>query len=530
MTVLIKEKIEQGKTCLGIELGSTRIKACLIDDTFKVVASGSYEWENKIENGYWTYSLEDIHNGIKGCYAGLAEDVMKKYSVSLTVIGAIGISGMMHGFMPFDKNNCLLTPFRTWRNTNTRQASSELTSLFNFNIPQRWSIAHLYQAILNGESYVSDISYITTLAGYIHFRLTGALEAGVGEASGMFPVENKEYNPKMLSKFNDILSDKGIGIDIKNILPKIRLAGENGARLTEAGAKFLDPSGNLKAGIPICPPEGDAGTGMVATNSVLPKTGNISAGTSIFSMLVLERPLENVYPEIDILTTPDASPVAMVHCNNCCSELDVWVKIFGEFAELAGTALDKAQIYEMLYRHTASSDADCACITAYNYLSGEPVTGVENGHPMYFRTPASKMNLANFMKSQLYSSVSALSIGMDLLLNKEKAEAFRFLAHGGLFKVKGVAQQILADSLNTPISVFETASEGGAWGMALLAAYMIKKQNDTLGEWLQNSVFKSMSVYTLSPEPDSVKIFSEYIKQYKAGLPAENKLEELPLC
>lgn len=527
---MIKEKIEQGKTCLGIELGSTRIKACLIDDMFNIIASGSYEWENKFENGFWTYSLEEIHNGIKNCYASLAEDVMKKHSVSLTVIGAIGISGMMHGFMPFDKNNRLLTPFRTWRNTNTTAASSELTSLFDFNVPQRWSIAHLYQAILNSENYVSDISYITTLAGYIHFKLTGVLEVGIGEASGMFPVENQRYNQKMLSKINDIISSKGLRINIESILPKIKLAGEKGAYLTEAGAEFLDPSGNLIAGIPICPPEGDAGTGMVATNSVLPKTGNISAGTSIFSMLVLEKPLKNVYPEIDILTTPDASPVAMVHCNNCCSELDAWVKIFGEFAKLAGMSLNKSKIYEMLYQHTESSDSDCACITAYNYLSGEPVTGIEHGHPMYFRTHESKMNLANFMKSQLYSSVASLSIGMDLLLNREKAGALRFLAHGGLFKVKGIAQQILADSLNTPISVFETASEGGAWGMALLASYMINKQNDTLGEWLQKNVFSTMSVYTLSPKPDSVKIFAEYIKQYKAGLTAEKKLEEIPLC
>lgn len=520
----MKNKIESGKTYLGIELGSTRIKACLIDDTYTPIASGGYEWENKLENGYWTYSLDDIHNGIKGCFADLAKNVREEYGVTLTTVSAMGISGMMHGYLPFDAEDKLLAPFRTWRNTTTEKAATALTEMFSFSIPQRWSISHLYQAMLNNEEHVKDIAHITTLAGYIHYLLTGRRELGIGEASGMFPINGADYDKDMLAKFDSVSSE--YNWSIYDILPEVKNAGDKGAVLTEEGAKFLDPTGNLKAGIPICPPEGDAGTGMVATNAVLPKTGNVSAGTSIFAMLVLEKPLCSLYPEIDIVTTPDGSPVAMVHCNNCCSEIDAWVKLFGEFAQLAGINMDKSALYETLYKHALSADPDCGGITAYNYLSGEHVTGIESGKPMYFRSPKSNMNLANFMQTQLYSTMSALKMGMDILFEKENVNADKIQAHGGLFKVKGVAQQILANALNTSVSVMETAGEGGAWGMALLAAFMTKDEV-SLGKWLEKEVFAEMNTTTLTPVQSGVDGFAEYIKRYAAGLCAEKKLEDV---
>ncbi len=397
----IQEKIEQGKTFLGIELGSTRIKATLTDDTFTPAASGSYEWENRLENGFWTYSLDDIHSGIRGCYADLKKDVSEKYGVTLQTIGAAGVSAMMHGYMAFGADGRLLVPFRTWRNTTTETAAAELTELFGFNIPQRWSVAHLYQAILNKEPHIGDIVHITTLAGYIHSLLTGRRVLGIGDASGMFPISGGNYNSEMIAKFNEAAAAHGFGKDIGAILPEVLKAGENAGSLTEDGAKFLDPAGDLKAGIPVCPPEGDAGTGMAATNAVLPRTGNISAGTSIFSMLVLEKDLAGVYPEIDIVTTPDGAPVAMVHCNNCCSELDAWVKLFAQFAKLAGSDITKPAIYDLLYNNSLNGDKDCGGVIAYNYLSGEPVTGVASGRPMYFREPDGNMDLANFFRAQI---------------------------------------------------------------------------------------------------------------------------------
>lgn len=521
------ENITHGKTCLGIELGSTRIKATLIDDTFAPIASGAHEWENRYENGYWTYSLEDIHNGVRSCYAALKKDVSEKYGITLQSVGAVGISAMMHGYMAFDKEDRLLVPFRTWRNTTTEQAAAELTKLLCFNIPQRWSIAHLYQAILNKEPHVPEIAYITTLAGYISYILTGKMAVGIGEASGMFPVSGSGFDEIMLDKFNSAASARGFKKDIRNILPYVMTAGKMVGCITEKGAKFLDPAGDLKAGAPVCPPEGDAGTGMTATNAVLPKTGNVSAGTSIFSMLVLERPLEGVYPEIDIVTTPDGAPVAMVHCNNCCSELDAWVNMFGEFSALTGHPLDKSRLYEILYKNALNGSADCGGVVAYNYLSGEPVTGVESGRPMYFRTPDSKMDLANFFRAELYSSLSALRYGMDILFEKERVSAEQFTGHGGLFKVEGVAQQFLADALDTPVSVMETAGEGGSWGMALLAAYMLDGNGLSLPRWLFEKVFASMEKKTVRPDEKGVQSFGEYMKRYKAGLPAEKKLGDV---
>ena len=517
----VQEKIKQGKTYLGIEFGSTRIKAVLTDDTFVPIAAGSHEWENRYENGVWTYSLEDITGGLQNCYAGLAENIKEQYGVVPETYGAMGISGMMHGYMAFDKEDKLLVPFRTWRNTITEQAAAELSEAFRFNIPQRWSIAHLYQAVLNGEEHVPQIAHINTLAGYIHFLLTGERSVGVGEASGIFPIENGSYNEKYLEKLSELLKEKNFRGDIKEILPKVLSAGEGNAVLTESGAKLLDPAGTLKAGVKLCPPEGDAGTGMAATNSVLPKTGNVSAGTSIFAMLVLEKPLTGYYPEIDVVTTPDGSPVAMVHCNNCCSELDAWVNVFGEFAALSGSPMDKSDLYETLYKNALNVDPDCGGTVAYNFLSGEPVACAENGRPMYFRTPGGRFGLANFFRAQLYSSMAALKLGMDILFENEKVSVQKITGHGGLFKVQGVAQQFLADGLNSAVSVMKTAGEGGAWGMALLAAYSAVGSGKTLPEFLETEVFSSMESVTVQPDEKGAPGFTAFIENYKKGLAAE---------
>lgn len=517
---MIAKKIADGKTYLGIELGSTRIKACLIDDTYMPIATGDYEWSNKLENGYWTYDLEDIHKGIKACYSSLCRNVFSKYGVRLTKFASIGISGMMHGYFALDKDDRLLTPFRTWRNTSTEQSAKKLTELFSFNIPQRWSIAHLYQAILNEEPHVNQIAHITTLSGYIHYRLTGKWEIGACDASGMFPISDCDYDKSMLEKFDTLVGENHFNWSIRDILPQIKPCGELGTTLTKAGVEFLDEAGLLSDGIPVCPPEGDAGTGMVATNSVKPKTGNVSAGTSVFSMLVLEKTLAGVYEAIDIAATPDAHPVAMVHSNNGCSELDLWVEMFGDFAKTIGVDMDKSELYRTLYQKALSGDGDCGEVVAYNFLANEPVAGVKNGKPTYFRTVNGKLNLANFFKSQLYSTMAVLKIGMDILTENEAVSADNFNAHGGLFKVKGVAQQFLADVLQTNVSVSETAGEGGAWGMALLTAYMVNKGDCSLGEWLESSVFGNMEKQTVAPQKDSVCDFNKYFSLYKSGLSA----------
>lgn len=517
----VQEKIKQGKTYLGIEFGSTRIKAVLIDDTFAPIASGSHEWENRYENGVWTYSLDDIIGGLQSCYSSLVENVKERYGAVPETYGAMGISGMMHGYMAFDREDKLLVPFRTWRNTITEQAAAELSEAFKFNIPQRWSIAHLYQAILNGEEHVPQIAHINTLAGHIHYLLTGESSVGVGEASGIFPIENGTYNETYIENLSELLKEKNFRGDIREVLPKVLSAGEGNAALTESGARLLDPTGTLKAGVKLCPPEGDAGTGMAATNAVLPKTGNVSAGTSIFAMLVLEKPLAGYYPEIDVVTTPDGSPVAMVHCNNCCSELDAWVNAFGEFAALSGTPMDKSALYETLYKNALNGDPDCGGTVAYNFLSGEPVAGAENGRPMYFRTPAGKFSLANFFRAQLYSSMAALKLGMDILFENEKVSAEQFTGHGGLFKVQGVAQQFLADGLGSAVSVMKTAGEGGAWGMSLLAAYSAVGNGKTLPEFLETEVFSSMESLTVQPDEKGAAGFAAFIENYKKGLAAE---------
>ncbi|MBQ9162219.1 MAG: ATPase [Clostridia bacterium] len=520
----MKEKILAGKTYLGIELGSTRIKACLVDDSFTPIAVGGYEWENKLENGYWTYDISLVHSGLRAAFADLRRNVKEQYGAELTTLGAIGISGMMHGYLAFDKDDNLLTPFRTWRNTTTGKAADVLTELFGFNIPQRWSIAHLYQAILNGEEHLPRIAHITTLAGYVHYLLTGRWELGVGDASGMFPTIGADYNGEMLDKFDNLISDKGYPWKIRDILPKAQLCGDHGARLTDAGARFLDESGKLTARICVCPPEGDGDTGMTATGSVRRRTGNVSAGTSVFSMLVLDKPLGGVYPEIDVISTPSGDPVAMVHCNNGCSELDAWVKVFGEFSELLGNSVDKSALYNMLYNNALTADADCGGVVAYNYLASEPVAGVEGGAPMYFCPTGGRLTLGGFFRAQLYATVAVLRIGMNILSEKENITADTFNAHGGLFKVRGVAQQILADALRVPVAVSESAGEGGAWGMALLAAYSATADGMTLEDWLDEKVFGAVSTETRVPTVDGMNGFDKYFERYVAGLAAQRAL------
>lgn len=520
--------INQSKTYLGIEFGSTRIKAILVDENSAVAASGAHDWENRLENGVWTYSLEDIKNGLQDAYAHLAEDFKNKYGEALTTVGGMGFSAMMHGYMAFNKAGELLVPFRTWRNTITGEASEKLTNLFGFNIPQRWSIAHLYQAVLNGEEHVKSIDSVLTLAGYIHYMLTGKKVLGVGEASGMFPIDSStgRFDASMTAKFNELIKPLGFGWTLESVLPDVLPAGENAGYLTEDGALFIDPTGTLKAGVPMCPPEGDAGTGMTATNSVRVRTGNVSAGTSVFAMIVLDKPLSKLYPEIDMVTTPDGMPVAMVHCNNCSTDLDAWMRIFSEFAELSGNPIKKPALYDMLLMNAMKGDPDCGGMVSCNYFSGEHITHFEEGRPMLLRSPESNFTLANLIRNNLFSALATLKIGMDILLS-ENVEIDSVLGHGGYFKTKGVGQKLLAAAMNTPVSVMETAGEGGAWGMAVLAQYMAVKENgETLPDFLDNKVFAGMNAVTETPEKSDVDGFNAYIERYKKMLPAERAAVE----
>ena len=517
----IAKSVELGRTALGIEFGSTRIKAVLVDEQNKPLASGSHEWENRHIGHIWSYTLEDIVGGLQHCYASLAADVKEKYHVTLTTVGAIGISAMMHGYMVFDKENNLLVPFRTWRNNTAAYAGERLTELFGYHIPARWSVAHLYQAILDGEPHVKDIVYQTTLEGYVHWLLTGKKVIGVGEASGMFPVDpaTKQYNRRMLGQFNELIRGK-VPFKVEDILPEILLAGEDAGRLTEEGAKILDPTGNLKAGIPLCPPEGDAGTGMVATNSVKKRTGNVSAGTSVFAMIVLEKELSKPYPEIDLVTTPVGDLVGMVHCNNCTSDLNAWVGVFGEFASLLGVDLPKWKLYDTLYFASEEGDKDCGGLLSYNYVSNEHVTNVEHGRPLFVRQADSNFTLANFMRCHLYSAFGALKVGCDIMLKEEGVKLDRITGHGGLFKTERVGQSYLAAAINAPVTVMKTAGEGGAWGMAILANYMIRRaEGESLEDYLENEVFKGQEGVTLAPDPADVAGFEAFAKRYVEGLP-----------
>jgi len=519
-----KTTITSGKAVLGIEFGSTRIKAVLIDEDNRPIASGVHDWENQLADGLWTYSTEAIRYGLQDCYAHLREDVLHRYEVEIETLAAIGISAMMHGYMPFGKDEEILVPFRTWRNTNTGPAAEKLSELFVYNIPLRWSISHLYQAILNGEPHVKDITYLTTLAGYIHWQLTGEKVLGVGDASGMLPVDpaTKNYSAEMIEKFDSLVAPEGYPWKLEDILPRILVAGKDAGHLTEKGARMLDVSGHLKAGVPFCPPEGDAGTGMVATNSVAQRTGNISAGTSVFAMAVLEKDLSKSYDELDLVTTHDGSLVAMVHCNNCTSDLNAWVNLFKEFQETMGQKVDMNELYGTLYRKALEGDADCGGLLAYGYFSGEHVTGFEEGRPLFVRTPDAKFTLANFMRVNLFTALGAIKIGMDILFKQESVTLDELLGHGGLLKTEGVGQKVVAAAVNVPVSVMKTAGEGGAWGIAVLANYMMKKgANESLSDYLNNKVFAGEESVRVEPDAADVAGFETFIERYKKGLAIE---------
>lgn len=522
----LKEIIESGKTTLGIEFGSTRVKAVLIDESFQPIASGNYRWENQLVDGIWTYSLDEIWKGLRESYKNMAADAKKKYGATITKIGAIGFSAMMHGYMAFDEKDDILVPFRTWRNSTTGPAAKTLTELFQFNIPERWSIAHLYQAILNGEEHVGKIKYMTTLAGFIHWKLTGKKVLGIGDASGMFPIDDqtKQYNEEMIAKFEKLVEDKKYPWSLKEILPEVLNAGEEAGVLTEEGAKLLDESGNLQAGIPLCPPEGDAGTGMVATNSVGVRTGNVSAGTSVFAMIVLEKQLQKVYPEIDMVTTPVGSPVAMVHANNCTSDINAWIELFKEFSDCFGLDVTREDLFDKLFKVAMEGDTDCGGLLSYGYYSGENITGVSEGRPLFVRTPESRFTLANFMRMHLCSALGALKVGMDILIKEEHVAIDKILGHGGYFTTKGVGQKLLAAAIDTPVSVMETAGEGGPWGMALLASYLIKKENgEELQDYLSNKVFAGNAGISEEPDAKDAEGFEAFIENYKKGVTVEKE-------
>ena len=514
-----KETIIAGKAILGIEFGSTRIKAVLVDQENKPIAQGSHTWENQLVDGLWTYSTEAIWFGLQDCYADLRKNVLAQYDTEIEILAGIGISAMMHGYMAFGANDQILVPFRTWRNTNTGEAAAELSKLFNYNIPLRWSISHLYQCILDNEEHVKNIKFQTTLAGYIHWQLTGKKVLGVGDASGMIPVDpkTKDYDATMVEKFNKLISNKNYGWTLLDIFPKVLSAGENAGYLTPEGAGKLDISGHLKAGVPMCPPEGDAGTGMAATNAVKQRTGNVSAGTSSFSMIVLEKELSQPYEMLDMVTTPDGSLVAMVHCNNCTSDINAWVKIMKEYAELLGVEQDNNQLYTRLFQLAAKGDPDCGGLISYNYISGEPVTGCMDGRPLVVRSANDKFTLANFMRAHLYGAIAVLKFGNDILFKQENVKVDRITGHGGYFTTPIVGQKMLAAALNSPISCMETAGEGGAWGIALLASYMVNNPKGlSLADWLDAVVFAGNTGTSVAPDPADVEGFNRHIENYKA--------------
>ncbi len=516
--------IESGKTVLGIEFGSTRIKAVLIGEDHAPIASGGYDWENRYENGIWSYSLEDVWTGLQESYRQLSKEVSANYSTSLQNIGAIGFSGMMHGYMAFDKDGNLLVPFRTWRNTTTAQAAEDLTELFQFNVPHRWSVAHLYQAILNKEPHIKDISYQTTLSGYVHWKLTGQKVLGIGDASGMFPIDSQtnDYDASKIKLFNERLEADNIAWKLQDIFPKVLTAGDAAGVLTEQGTKLLDPTGQLHAAIPLCPPEGDAGTGMVATNSVAERTGNVSAGTSVFAMIVLEKELSKLHREIDMVTTPSGKPVAMAHSNTCTTDLNAWIGLFREFVDALGVEISQSKLFEMLYKMALRADADGGGLLAYNYYSGEPITHLEEGRPLFVRTPESRFSLPNFMRTHLFSALGTLKIGLDILSEQEQVKIDKVLGHGGFFKTEEVGQKMMAAAMNVPVSVMKTAGEGGAWGIALLASYLLrKKEGEPLEAFLSNKVFVGDNSATIAPDQRDVDGFRAFMARYKEGLSIE---------
>ena len=508
------------KKILGIELGSTRIKAVLIDENASVIAQGSHEWENKLENGFWAYSLEDVWAGLQSSFA----DLCKNYGSPIESLDSIGISAMMHGYLAFDKDDNLLVPFRTWRNTTTAQAAQELTAALNFNMPQRWSGSHFYQAVLNKEKHVQDVTFLTTLAGYVHWMLTGEKVLGIGDAAGMVPVKDNDYDQKKIEIYNSLLKKNGVDKDLRALLPKAVVAGGDAGALTEKGAKLLDPSGKLKAGCPLCPPEGDAGTGMVATNAVKVRTGNVSAGTSAFAMVVLEKPLSKVNESIDVVATPSGAPVAMVHANNFTSEINAWASLFEEVIALAGTTMNKGKLFDALYEISQKSDDTVGGLVGYNFLSGEPIVGMESGIPLVARKPSGKLTLANFMQMQLYSALGAMSVGMEILA-EEKVQIDDMCGHGGFFKTPFVGANAMSAALGAPITTMKNAGEGGAWGVAVLALYRIC--NDTTLECFLDNLFASTEKETVSASEAEKAKFAAFMKDYKAGLAVEKKATEV---
>ena len=518
----IAKEIEEGKACLGIEFGSTRIKAVLIASNNAPIATGAFDWENSLVDGVWTYSMDEILTGLQTCYADMKRDVREKYGVTLKKLGAMGVSAMMHGYLAFDKNDTLLTPFRTWRNTITGEASEKLSALFNYPIPERWTIAHLYQAVLKKEAHVKNVAFVTTLDGFIHWRLTGEKITGIGDASGIFPIDisSHNYNRDMIAKFDSLPEIKEMPWKLEDILPKVLRAGEAAGKLTAAGAALLDKDGDLEAGIPLCASEGDAGTGMVATNSVKVRTGNVSAGTSVFAMVVLEKELSKAYNGlIDLVTTPDGSLVAMAHANNCTGEYDKWIKLFGEVVSTLGFEVKKGELYDKLLSTALTADADCGGLIPYNYISGESMTGFSEGRTIFLRKQENHFTLSNFMRSQLFTALGALRTGMDILFDNEKVKIDSLTGHGGFFKTADVGLKVMAAAMHTSVSALETAGEGGPWGMALLAAYLVRGNGKALSDWLNDEVFASAKKTTVAPEQKDIDGFNAFFKNYKAGLP-----------
>ena len=524
MTTDAAAAITGGRAAVGIELGSTRIKAVLIGPDSAPLAVGTHDWENQFVDRLWTYSLDAVWTGVQQSVAALADDVRRRHGVELAGVGALGVSAMMHGYLAFDADDALLAPFRTWRNTNTGRATERLSTEFGVNIPHRWSVAHLYQAILDGEEHVGRVHHLTTLAGYVHWQLTGEKVLGIGDASGMFPIDDdtRGYSAPMLARFDQLAAEAGVELSLAELLPTVAVAGQPAGTLTEAGAKLLDPTGRLRAGIPLCPPEGDAGTGMVATNSVAPRTGNVSAGTSIFAMVVLERELSRVHRELDLVTTPAGDPVAMVHCNNGASELNAWVGLFAEFARALGVDVTPSKAFETLFTAALDGAGDGGGMVAYNYLSGEPITDLHEGRPLFLRSPDSPFDLGTFMRTHLYSSLATLRIGMDVLQKSEGVRLDRMFAHGGLFKTEGVAQRFLSAAIDTPVSVGDIAGEGGAWGIAVLAAFAAgRTPEQSLADYLDTEVFRGASLRTVEPDPADVAGFDAFMERYVAALPVE---------
>lgn len=517
-----KNLIASGGASVGIEFGSTRIKAVLISTDGTILASGGFTWENHFIDGIWTYPQSEIWQGLQQAYRDLANQVQEQYGITLTRAKAIGISGMMHGYIPFDKQGNQLVAFRTWRNNITAKSSQKLTALFNYNIPQRWSISHLYQAILNQEEHVGEIDYLTTLAGYVHWQLTGEKVLGVGEASGMFPIDPQtgSYYQIMLNQFDGLIAAQSYPWKIANILPQVLTAGQPAGHLTEQGAKLLDPTGRLQAGIPFCPPEGDAGTGMVATNSIKTNTGNISAGTSAFAMIVLEKELSKVYEQLDMVTTPTGKLVAMAHANNCSSDINAWIHLFGETLKAFGAEVETDKLYETLFRKALEGEADCGGLLAYGFYSGEHSVGLAEGCPTFMHPANSRFTLANFIRTHLYSAFGAMKLGVDILIQQEKVNIAQILGHGGIFKTPNVASKILASAINVPIAVMKTANEGGAWGIALLANYLTAYQaGQSLEDYLDNHIFAQAEISVSQPDEEMAKGYAEFIQYYQQGIP-----------